>query len=192
MTQDQIDGLLNMLYDLDQKQYADALIIKLPGLLKTGDLERAKALRKILLGGLPRSSRSFSMLAYVASCYTMAGLREDAGAIVRESAAKGADLSGDDRKLIRMAINVSSGDYPSMQDFYDYRSDEVRLHAYLTLSVLARQLDLPVIAHRAVADAVKFIQKSSVKIDRQKALGQILALAPGVIRETQLSTKSLD
>jgi len=32
-----------------------------------------------------------------------------------------------------------------------------------------------------VADAVKFIQKSGAKLDRTKALSQILAVSPGVI-----------
>ena len=80
-----------------------------------------------------------------------------------------------------MAINVGDGHYPMLQEFYDYQSDEARLHAYLTLTVIARQFDRKDIATRAMGDAVRFIQKSSVKLDRVRALGLILSLTPGVI-----------
>ena len=181
MTDGQINSALNTLYDIDQAAYTTALIIKLPGLLKMGDLERAKSLRTTLLDSKADSGRPFSMLAYVASCYTMAGMRQDAGEIIREAVTSGMALSVDDRKLIGMAISVANGAYPLMQEFYDYRSDEVRLHAYVTIAVIARQLDRPEVAHRAVGDAVKFIQKSAVKLDRQSALSQILAVTPGLI-----------
>lgn len=181
MTDDQVNGVLNALYDLDRVQYVRALIVKLPVLLKSGDLERAKALRFELLNASAAESMSFSMLAYVASCYTMAGMQGDAYSIVQDSLTSGAELSADDKKLIGMAISVASGSYPLMQDFYDYQTDDVRLHAYLTLAVISRQFDREDVARRALGDAVKFIQKSSVKIDRQKALAQILALSSGVI-----------
>lgn len=181
MTEVQINRALNSLYDLDKDVYNTALIIKLPGLLNVGDLERAKSLRNTLLEAKAKPDRPFSMLGYVASCYTMAGMGQDAGEIIRESVTSGMALSPDDAKLIGMAISVANGSYPLMQEFYDYRSDEVRLHAYITIAVIARQLDRPDVAHRAVSDAVKFIQKSSVKIDRQRALSQILAVTPGVI-----------
>lgn len=181
MSGDQINTILNSLYDLNNDKYTNALIVKLPGMLKLGDLERAKALRDTLLDAKVSPDSSFSMLAFVASCYTMAGLKQDATNIVLDAMRGGAELSEDDKKLIGMAINVANGSYPMMQDFYDYRSDEVRLHAYLTIAVIARQLDYPSVAHRSVADAVKFIQKSSVKLDRQKALGEILSLSPGIL-----------
>ncbi|MPQ69259.1 hypothetical protein [Pseudomonas sp. MWU12-2323] len=181
MSGDQINTVLNALYELNKDKYTNALIVKLPGMLKLGDLERAKALRDTLLDTEVSPDSSFSMLAFVASCYTMAGLKQDATDIVVREVREGADLSEDDKKLIGMAISVANGSYPMMQDFYDYRSDEVRLHAYLTIAVIARQLDYPSVAHRSVADAVKFIQKSAVKLDRQKALGQILALSPGIL-----------
>lgn len=181
MTDHQINGVLNTLYELNRDQYVNSLIVKLPGYLRVGDFERAMALRTALLDTQGNTDRPFSMLAYVVSCYTMAGLKEDAWSIVRSSATEGHDLSDDDRKLIAMAIDVASGSYPLMQDFYDYRSDDVRLTAYLTIAVISRQLDNPQVAHRAIADAVKFIQKSAVKVDKQKALGHILSIAPGVI-----------
>lgn len=179
MGDEQLNTLLDDLYDQDKGQYANALIVKLPGLLRTGDLERASALRSVLLESTPDSS-GFSMLAYVASCYSMAGLKQDAGAIVIDAYNGGKELSADDKKLILMAIRVGGGDYPPLQDFYDYKSDDVRLQAYLTLSVISRQLGRPEIARRAVGDAVRFIQKASVKVDRQKALGLILSATPGL------------
>jgi hypothetical protein len=181
MSSEQINAVLNSLYELNQEQYSNALIVKLPVVLKLGDWERAKALRTMLLEAKPNLDSSFSMLAFVASCYTMAGLKQDATAIIVDAVRDGAELSDDDKKLIGMAIDVGSGSYPMMQDFYDYRSDEVRLQAYLTIAVIARQLGYPNVEHRSFADAVKFIQKSSVKLDRQKALGQILTLSPGVL-----------
>ncbi|NVL50013.1 hypothetical protein F2S72_09710 [Pseudomonas syringae pv. actinidiae] len=181
MTDNQINKVLNDLYALDQHQYAEALIIKLPGLLRAGDLERAKALRGVLLTSEPEQDRPFSMLAFVASCYTMAGMTQDAGDIVRDSFEDGSQLSPDDKRLISLAISVSNGSYPMMQEFYDFKSDEARLSAYLNIAVIARQLGNPEVAHKAVADAVRFIQKSAVKVDRVKALGQILAVSPGVI-----------
>jgi len=180
LSEEQTNDVLNDLYALDKGQYGMALIVKLPGLLKEGDLERAAALRDALMEASSRP-RYFSMLAYVASCYTMAGLKDDAGAIVRKAYADGRELSADDRKLIAMAINVGDGHYPMLQEFYDYQSDEARLHAYLTLTVIARQFDRKDIATRAMGDAVRFIQKSSVKLDRVRALGLILSLTPGVI-----------
>jgi len=180
LSEEQTNDILNDLYALDKGQYGMALIVKLPGLLKEGDLERAAALRDALMeaSSMPRY---FSMLAYVASCYSMAGLKDDAGAIVRKAYADGRELSADDRKLIAMAINLGDGHYPMLQEFYDYQSDEARLHAYLTLTVIARQFDRKDIATRAMGDAVRFIQKSSVKLDRVRALGLILSLTPGVI-----------
>lgn len=181
MPTSEIDAVLNSIYELDKGKYTSSLIVKLPTLLKLGDLDRAKALRETLLENQAPPAASFSMLAFVVSAYTMAGLKQDASSIIVDEVRGGTDLSADDQKLIGMAIKVSNGSYPAMQDFYAYRSDEVRLHAYLTLAVVARQLDYPKVTHQALADAVKFIQKSSVKIDRQKALGQILALSPGVL-----------
>lgn len=181
MSDSQVNTLLNELYALDKGQYANALIVKLPGLLNVGDLERAKALREVLLGAKVSPDRTFSMLAYVASCYTMAGLKQDAGAIVIDAIPEGAKLSADDQRLISLSISVSNGSYPMVQDFWDFKSDEARLSAYLTIAVIARQLDSPAVAHQAVADAVKFIQKSGAKLDRTKALSQILAVSPGVI-----------
>lgn len=179
MNDEQINALLNDLYDLDKGQYTNALIVKLPGLLRAGDLERASALRSVLLE--PKADPGdFSMLAYVASCYSMAGLKDDAGSIVIDAYNGGKELSADDKKLITMAIRLGGGEYPPLQDFYDYRSDSVRLHAYLTLSVIARQLGHPEVARRAVGDAVRFIQKASVKVDRPKALGLILSETPGL------------
>lgn len=181
MSEDQINTVLNELYALDKGQYANALIVKLPGLLKIGDLERARALRDLLLSSKASTDRPFSMLAFVASCYTMSGMKQDAGAIVQDFFQDGGELSVDDQKLIGLSISVSNGSYPLMQDFYDFKSDDARLSAYLTIAVIARQLDNTSVAHQAVADAVKFIQKAAVKIDRTKALSQILAVSPGVI-----------
>jgi len=181
MSEDQINTVLNELYSLDKAKYANALIVKLPGLLKSGDLERASALRGVLLASKSEMDRPFSMLAFVASCYTMAGMKQDAGAIVQDFLEDGGELSIDDQKLITLAISVSNGSYPMMQEFYDFKSDEARLSAYLTIAVIARQLDNLKVAHRAVADAVKFIQKAAVKVDREKALSQILAVSPGII-----------
>ena len=192
MTDAQLGAALNALYDLDREQYETALIVKLPGLLKIGDLERAKALRQELLNTVQSPSRPFSMLAYVASCYSMAGMSGDAGAIVREAAKRGSQLSKDDGNLVRMAVEVSRGSYPAPQDFYDFRSDEARLEAYLTLAVLARQIENPVIERQAIWGAVKFLQKSSVRIDKQKAFASILMVAPGVVHDGHLSTKSMD
>lgn len=181
MSDNQVNTLLNELYALDKGQYANALIVKLPGLLSLGDLERAKALREVLLSAKASPDRAFSMLAYVAACYTMAGMQQDAGAIVEDATPKGFKLASDDQRLISLSISVSNGSYPMVQDFWDFKSDEVRLSAYLTIAVIARQLDNPAVAHQAVADAVKFIQKSGAKLDRTKALSQILAVSPGVI-----------
>lgn len=181
MTDEQVAGALNALHALDQEFYRQALIVKLPGLLRTGDLERAHALRDVLLDGSVDARDSFSVLGYVVSCYTMAGLKQDAGAIVRAAIDAGADLSPDDLKLISMAVSVGNGSYPAMQEFYDYRSDELRMSAYVTLAVIARQLGLDQVAHRAVGDAVKFVQKSSVKLDRASSIAQILAVAPGAL-----------
>ncbi len=192
MTDAQQGSTLNALYELDREHYETALIIKLPGLLKIGDFERAKALRSELLKTAQSTSRAFSMLAYVASCYTLAGMDADAGAIVREAVKQGAQLSKDDATLVRMALEVGRGGYPSPQDFYDFRNDQARLDAYLTLAVFARQVENPAIERKAVWGAVKFIQKSSVRIDKQEALASILMVAPGVVHDGYLSTKSLD
>jgi hypothetical protein len=181
MSSGQTNSILNALYEISRDDYTNALYVKLPGFLKLGDWERAKALRTTLLELKPNPDAAFSMLAYIASCYTMAGLKQDATSIVVDAVSEGSELSGDDRKLIGMAIEVGKGSYPPLQDFYDFRSDEVRLQAYLTIAVIARQIGNSEVAHRSVADAVRFIQKSSVKIDRQKALQQILTLSPGVI-----------
>lgn len=181
MTEEQVNGVLNELYVLDKGQYANALIVKLPGLLKVGDLERAKALQSLLLNSPVTKDRPFSMLAFVATCYTMAGMKQDAGDIVRDAIRGGVELTPDDQKLIRLSITVANGSYPMMQEFYDFESDNARLSAYLTIAVVARQLDMPTIAHHSIADAVKFIQKAAVKVDRQKALSQILSVSPGII-----------
>jgi hypothetical protein len=181
MTHQQVDAALNQLYSLDEKLYSDSLIIKLPGLLSVGDFERAAALRDILLFDKLRINRPFSMLAYVAGCYSMAGMQQDAVSAIQKAVGGVGSLSDDDGRLILMAMGVGQGDYPPMQDFYEYRSDEVRLQAYLTIAVIARQLQKPDIAQRSVADAVKFIQKASVKVDRPNALAKILAIAPGII-----------
>lgn len=181
MTDEQINGVLNELYSLDRGQYANALIVKLPGLLKVGDLERAKVLRGLLLNSPATKDRPFSMLAFVATCYTMAGMKQDAGDIVREAIRNGVELSADDQKLVRLSITVANGSYPMMQEFYDFESDNARLSAYLTIAVVARQFDMPIVARHAIADAVKFIQKAAVKVDRQKALSQILSISPGIM-----------
>lgn len=181
MSEDQVNSVLNELYALDKRQYENALIVKLPGLLKAGDLERARALRGVLLSVQVPSDSPLSMLAFVASCYTMAGMKQDAGAIVQDFFQGGGELSADDQRLINLSISVSNGSYPMMQDFYDFKSDGARLSAYLTIAFIARQLDNTDVARRAVADAVKFIQKAAVKLDRAKALSQILAISPGVI-----------
>jgi len=181
MTQQQVDAALNQLYRIDEKRYSDALIIKLPGLLSVGDFERAAALRDILLSDKLRINRPFSMLAYVVSCYSMAGMQQDAVTAIHKTGGGIGSLSDDDGRLVLMALRVGQGDYPPMQDFYEYRSDEVRLQAYLTIAVIARQLQKPNIAQRSVADAVKFIQTASVKVDRPNALAKILAIAPGII-----------
>lgn len=181
MSDEQINGVLDELYSLDRGQYANALIVKLPGLLKVGDLERAKALRGLLLNSPATKNRPFSMLAFVATCYTMAGMKQDAGDIVLEAIRNGAELSADDQKLVRLSITVANGSYPMMQEFYDFESDNARLSAYLTIAVAARQLDMPSVARHAIADAVKFIQKAAVKVDRQKALSQILSVSPGIM-----------
>ncbi|WP_162962026.1 hypothetical protein [Pseudomonas aeruginosa] len=182
MSESQVDEILNVLYKLDQRRYVEALIIKLPALLKTGDLERAKALRHVLLGEVGRQSDHFSMLAYVSSCYTMIGLKQDAGDIVRDAVASGLELSPDDRTLIKLAIAVSNGGYPMIQDFYDFRSDQARLDAYLMLAIIGRQLDIQGVEKRALSDAIRFIQKSSVRIERASALASILAAAAGAIQ----------
>ncbi|MGI0637562.1 hypothetical protein ACRCPT_05510 [Pseudomonas aeruginosa] len=182
MPESQADEILNALYELDKGRYEKALIIKLPALLKTGDFERAKALRQVLLGGPGEQSDQFSMLAFVASCYTMIGLKQDAGDIVRDAVAGGLKLSADDRTLIRLAMAVSNGGYPMIQDFYDFKSDQARLDAYLMLALIGRQLNIEGVEKRALSDAVRFIQKSSVRIDRASALAAILAAAPGVIQ----------
>lgn len=181
MSDSQVNSVLNELYALDKDQYSDALIVKLPGLLLAGDLERAKALRGVLLGAKAGPERSSFMLAYVAACYTMAGMKQDAGAIVEDAVREGGDLSADDQRLINLSISVSNGSYPMAQDFWDFKSDDSRLSAYLAIAVIARQFDSPAVAHRAVADAVRFIQKAGVKMDKPKALSQILAVSPGVI-----------
>jgi hypothetical protein len=182
MSESQVDEILNVLYELDQRRYEEALIIKLPALLKTGDLERAKALRHVLLGEVGRQADQFSMLAYVASCYTMIGLKQDAGDIVRDAVSGGLKLSADDRTLIKLAMAVSNGGYPMIQDFYDFKSDQARLDAYLMLAVIGRQLNIQGVERRALSDAVRFIQKSSARIDRASALAAILAAAPGAIQ----------
>ena len=46
-----------------------------------------------------------------------------------------------------------------MQEFYDFESDQAILSAYLTIAVIARQLDNPSVAHHTIADAVKFIRR---------------------------------
>ncbi|HEJ4408118.1 TPA: hypothetical protein SL557_000402 [Pseudomonas aeruginosa] len=182
MPESQVDEVLNTLYELDKERYEKALIIKLPALLKTGDLERAKALRQVLLDGVGAQSDQFSMLAYVASCYTMIGLKQDAGDIVRDAVAGGLKLSADDRTLIKLAMAVSNGGYPMIQEFYDFKSDQARLDAYLMLAVIGRQLNIQGVERRALSDAVRFIQKSSARIDRVSALAAILASAPGAIQ----------
>ncbi|HBP6379220.1 TPA: hypothetical protein L6A07_29050 [Pseudomonas aeruginosa] len=182
MSDSQVDEILNVLYELDQRRYEEALIIKLPALLKNGDLERAKALRHVLLGEVGRQADQFSMLAYVASCYTMIGLKQDAGDIVRDAVSGGLKLSADDRTLIKLAMAVSNGGYPMIQDFYDFKSDQARLDAYLMLAVIGRQLNIQGVERRALSDAVRFIQKSSARIDRASALAAILAAAPGAIQ----------
>lgn len=176
------DEILNVLYELDQRLYEEALIVKLPALLTTGDFERAKALRQVLLGEAGQQSGQFSMLAYVASCYTMIGLKQDAGDIVRDAVSGGLKLSADDATLIKLAMAVSNGGYPMTQDFYDFKSDQARLDAYLMLAVIGRHLNIEDVESRALSDAVRFIQKSSVRIDRASALAAILAAAPGVIQ----------
>lgn len=180
MSDGQADSLINELYRLDQVRYSDALLVKLPGLLKRGDLERAHALRKVLLGSDQGADR-FSMLAYVASCYSMAGLKEDAIAIVQDALGQGSEMAPDDKKLIGMAIKVGDGAYPMMQEFYDYQSDEVRLQAYLTIALVSRQLGRNDLARHAVSDAVRFIQKAATHVDRVQALGKVLALTPGLM-----------
>lgn len=182
MPESQTDEILNALYELDKGRYEKALIIKLPALLKTGDFERAKALRQVLLGGSAAESDQFSMLAYVASCYTMIGLKQDAGDIVRDAVAGGLKLSADDGTLIKLAMAVSNGGYPMIQDFYDFRSDQARLDAYLMLALIGRQLNIQGVEKRALSDAVRFIQKSSVRIDRAAALAAILAAAASAIQ----------
>lgn len=181
MTEDQINRVLNELYSLDEGQYANALIVKLPVLLKIGDLERAKALRAMLLNSPATKDRPFSMLAFVATCYTMAGMKQDAGDIVQDAIRDGGELTTDDLKLIQVSVIVANGSYPMMQEFYDFETDNARLSAYLTIAVVARQLGMPGIAHRAISDAVRFVQKSAVKVDRQKALSQILSVSPGIM-----------
>lgn len=180
MTEDQADSLINELYSIDQSLYSDALLVKLPGLLKRGDLERAHALRKVLLRN-DKSADRFSMLAYVASCYSMAGLREDALAIVHQAVGQGSELDLDDKKIISMAIKVGDGSYPMIQEFYDYRSDEVRLQAYQVIALVSRQLNRPDLARHAVGDAVRFIQKAATRVDRNRALGELLTLTPGLL-----------
>ncbi|HBO2935261.1 TPA: hypothetical protein L4R50_000257 [Pseudomonas aeruginosa] len=182
MSESQVDEILNVLYKLDHRRYEEALIIKLPALLKTGDLERAKALRHVLLGEVGKQPDHFSMLAYVSSCYTMIGLKQDAGDIVRDAVASGLKLSPDDSTLIKLAIVVSNGGYPMIQDFYDFRSDQARLDAYLMLALIGRQLNIQGVEKRALSDAVRFIQKSSVRIERASALAAILAAAAGAIQ----------
>ena len=49
------------------------------------------------------------MLAFVATCDTMAGMKQDVGAIVQDSVQGGTDLSADYRKLIQLSIAVAKG-----------------------------------------------------------------------------------
>lgn len=176
MPDEQVNTVLNELFALSKDQYLTGLWVKLPALLQHGDYERAAVLRNVLLDGAPQN-QPFSMLALVASAYTIAGLKDDAWGIAKAESEKGRELTDDDRKLINAVMEAASTNYPAPQVFFDFTSDQVRLDAYLTISALAHQVGKPELASRALNDAVKFIQKSSVKIDRKKALANILYLA---------------
>lgn len=173
------DTALNALYLLDEGAYQRALSVKLSALLGKGDFERAAALRRQLLLGNENTAheRAFSMLALVVATYTIAGLDDDVYGIFKESLGRVRELSADDLKLVKVAVESAKGGYPSQEFFYDFRSDQVRLEAYLTVATLAYRLDKPSLARDSLSDALRFIQKSGTKVDLQLATSQILALS---------------
>lgn len=181
MHDDQLNLALNRLYAGDQSMYQLSLIVKLPKLLRIGDYDRAGALRDSLMASKISATHALSMMPYVTGCYAMLGLKDDAKAFVRSWDKSGNALTMDDRKLLAMAMYAADHTYPPLQSFYDYESDEARLQAHLTLVTIALQAGDVKLARQGLFDAVRFIQKSAVKVDRSQALYQIMVLTPGLI-----------
>ena len=193
MTEVQLNSSLNAIHEISTPQYKSGLSVKLSALLADGDYERADTLAKQLLSSDEiDTSRPFSMLALVVATYAMAGLADDAWNIARSAIQQGADLTMDDKKLITVAVESAKGNYPSPQYFYDFESDSVRLQAYLTVATLAYRFDQPKVRKAALSDAVRFIQKSSSKVNRAQALGHVLYLSNVGAKPEKLSTESVE
>lgn len=181
-----IGEALNTLYLVDRAKYVTGISGRLTALLRQRDLERAAALRPELIQAEGDPARPFSMLPLVVGAYSRAGLEADALALLASESIAGRKFTDDEVKLIKLVSQVAVDGYPSSHDFLTFRSDQVRLEAYLTVATLSLLLGEPETAEQAISDGLRFIQKSSVDVDKRLALGNLMALSYATER---LSTK---
>lgn len=167
-------AILNTLYEHDRQRYALAQALRLPGLLLTGDLERASAMRDEILEITIRSENSSSVLAFICGVYAAAGYEADAVSLLRRSIETGATVSEDDLQLIRLLTRVGKGDYPLPQDFYFFESDAKRVEAYTVMARVTHGLGMHNQSKQALRDGLKLIQKTSFQADFHSSLTRII------------------
>ncbi|WGK63395.1 hypothetical protein QAO71_17795 (plasmid) [Halopseudomonas sp. SMJS2] len=179
---DELGQALNTLSIRNTKGYHKALQGRLNGLLITGDLERAKALRQYLLANAEGPGKHFDLVVEIAAAYALSGLPGDSRQIAGEAFRVSSSLAtNDNRRLIGIALNASSGVYPPEQDFHFFTDDSKRLDAYLLVSDLAQRNGKPDLALRALNDGVRLIQKSGFTGSRPEAILNIALIASGII-----------
>jgi hypothetical protein len=152
--------------------YNRAMHSRLETLLVTGDIERAFALRKSLIGSLMADDPNLvSDLNDLAMVYARTGMIGDMQDWTHRVGKAVPDLNNGDEGLLRKTmLSAALGTPPSVEELASFVHQEMRFTAYLELARLYRLLGNSHYEKRAIQDAVLFSQVSSMTLDKGLAV----------------------
>lgn len=159
------ESLFEALHRIDADLYYSTRAVTVPTHIGLGDFDRAAAIIGSIeftndhlwdMAGLVEAFQAGSALGYRTQ---LIGLKGD---------------SHDGQKLRELGRLVGRGNYPSLGWFYDFRSDSARATAYQTVLAYACAKGDAALASRAIGDGVRFIGKSSLRLNREPYLANLL------------------
>lgn len=157
---------LNLLIEEDEDAYIDGLQARLLDLLMGGDLERAAALRSVLVAHALKDGGDPFHVVEIAVSYLTTGHAADANAILNDAGSALGKLGKDDLLLlVKVLTGAVNGEYPQPQDFFTFSSDEMRLQAYVQLALFYGRTGQSVYARKIASDMSRFALKRSYRAD---------------------------
>lgn len=157
---------LNILIEEDEDAYMEGLQARLLVLLKRGDLERASALRTVLIEHALKADGDPLQIVQVAISYLTTGHTADANSVLQAATPAVSAIGKDDLSLlVGLLAEAVKGSYPQPQEFFTFSSDAMRLQAYVQLALFYGRSGQTAYTRRIAADMSRFAQKRSYRAD---------------------------